>query len=66
MNNPKNLYHLFYKTGLGVLNWAQGYKTFFMLNSVEYEILNAHKYKNIKKFGFLQTQISPECYFSCS
>ena len=24
-----------------------------MLNSVEYEILDAHKYKNIKKFGFL-------------
>ena len=29
----------------------QGYKTFFMLNSVEHEILNAHKYKNIKKFS---------------
>ena len=27
------------------------YKTFFMLISVEHEILNAHKYKNIKKFG---------------
>ena len=24
-----------------------------MLNSVEHEILNAHKYINIKKFGFL-------------
>ena len=24
-----------------------------MLNSNEYEILDAHKYKNIKKFGFL-------------
>ena len=23
-----------------------------MLNSVEHEILNAHKYNNIKKFGF--------------
>ena len=23
-----------------------------MLNSVEHESLNAHKYKNIKKFGF--------------
>ena len=32
--------------------WPWGYKTFFMLNSVEHEILNAHKYKNIKKFGF--------------
>ena len=30
----------------------QSYKTFFMLNSVEHEILNAHKYKNIKKFIF--------------
>ena len=30
----------------------QGYKTFSMLNSVEHEILNAHKYKNIKNFGF--------------
>ena len=29
-----------------------GNKTFFMLSSVEHEILNAHKYKNIKKFGF--------------
>ena len=32
--------------------WPQGYKTLFMLNSVEHELLNAHKYKNIKKFGF--------------
>ena len=30
----------------------RGYKTFFMLNSVEHEILNAHMYRNIKKFGF--------------
>ena len=29
----------------------RGYKTFFMLNSVEHEIVNAHKYKNIQKFG---------------
>ena len=46
--------------------WPRGYKTFFMLNSVEHEILNAHKYKNIKKFSIFQTQISRECYFSCS
>ena len=46
--------------------WAQGYKTFFILNSVEHEILNAHKYKNIKKFSFFQAQISGEDYFSCS
>ena len=31
------------------LSWPQGYKNFFMLSSVENEILNAHKYKNIKK-----------------
>ena len=43
-----------------------GYKTFFILNSVENEILNAHKYKNIKKFGFFKAQISLECYFSRS
>ena len=29
-----------------------------MLNSVEHNILNAHKYKNIKKFGFSKAQIS--------
>ena len=31
-----------------------GYKTFFMFNSVEHEISNAHKYKKIKKFGFFR------------
>ena len=31
----------------------RGYKTFFMVNSDEHEILNAHKYKNIKKFSFV-------------
>ena len=31
---------------------ARGYKTFAMLNSVEHEILNGHKYKNIKKFNY--------------
>ena len=29
----------------------RGYKTFFMLNSVEHEILNARKYKNRRKFS---------------
>ena len=47
-------------------DWPQGNKTFFMLNSAEHEILNAHKYENIKKFNILQAQISLECYFSCS
>ena len=35
-----------------------------MLNSVEHEIFNAHKYKDIKKFNFFKAQISLECYFS--
>ena len=30
----------------------RGYKTFSMLNSAEHEILNAHKYKNVKNFSF--------------
>ena len=34
-----------------------------MFNSAEHEILNAHKYKNIKKFGSFKAQISLECYF---
>ena len=38
----------------------------FRLILVEREILNAHKYKNIKKFGLCSAQISPECYFFCS
>ena len=45
---------------------ARGYKTFFMLNSAEHDILNAHKYKNIKKFSIFQAYISLGCYFSCS
>ena len=44
----------------------RGYKTFFVLNSVEHEILNAHKYKNIKKFGHFKAQLILECYFSRS
>ena len=44
----------------------RGYKTFFMLNSVEHEILNAHKYKNTKKFGLFKAQLSLQCYFSRS
>ena len=30
----------------------EGYETFSILNSIEHEILNSHKYKNIKKCGF--------------
>ena len=48
------------------INWPRGYKTFFVLNSIEHENLNAHKYKNIKKFGILKVHVSLECYFSRS
>ena len=44
----------------------RGYKTFLVLNSVEHEILNAHKFKNIKKFGLFKAQLSIGCYFSRS
>ena len=33
---------------------------------VEHGILNAHKYKNIKKLGLYFARISLECYFSSS
>ena len=36
------------------LIWSRGCKTFFMLNSAEHEILNAHKYKNIKEFSIFR------------
>ena len=35
-------------------------------NSAEHEILNAYKYKSIKKFTFFLGKISLECYFACS
>ena len=46
-----------------MLTWPRGYKTFFMLNSTEHEILNAHKYKNIKKFGFFFGSDKPRMLF---
>ena len=46
--------------------WPRGYKTFFMLNSAQHVILNAHKYKSIEKVSIFQAQISLERYFSCS
>ena len=42
------------------------YKTNFMLNSADHEILNAQKYKNIKKLSIIPAHISRECYLSCS
>ena len=38
----------------------------FILVSVEHEISNTHKYKDIKKFSFFfQARIRLKCYFSC-
>ena len=42
---------------------AQGYKTFFMLNSTEHEILNSHKYTNIKKFSFFKLRYAENAIF---
>ena len=42
---------------------ARGYTFFFMLNSAELEILNAHKYKNIKKFSFSSVSDKPIMLF---
>ena len=45
---------------------ARGYKTYFILNSIEHKILIVRKYENTKKFSIFRAQISLECYFSCS
>ena len=45
---------------------ARGYKTFFMLNSADYEIINAHRYEKSRNSVFFRAQISLEYYFSCS
>ena len=41
----------------------RGYKTFFMLNSGEHEIFDAHKYKNIKKSNFFLGSGKPRMLF---
>ena len=41
---------------------SQGYKK-IRLNSAEYEILSAHKYKNVMNFSIFPAQISLECSF---
>ena len=38
---------------------ARGYKTFFMLNSAEHEMLKAHKYKNIEKLSIFSGSDKP-------
>lgn len=39
----------------GTLTWGDDwdYKTAFMLKSAEFDILNAHKYRIIKKFSLI-------------
>ena len=48
----------------GGLIKPRGHKTFF--SSVEHEILNAHKYKNTKKFSFVSGSDETRMLFSCS
>ena len=44
--------------------WSQGYKTFFVLNSAEHVIFNAHRNKIIKKFrGFFSGLDKPKMLF---
>ena len=38
----------------------------FMLSSGKHEILNAHKYKNIKNFSFFTGSDKPRMLFSCT
>ena len=45
------------------LSWPRGYKTFFMLNSAEHEILITHKYKKIRKLNIFQAQTKPTMLF---
>ena len=43
--------------------WLRGYKTFFMLNLVEHEILNAHKYKKYQEIRLLLGLAKPRMLF---
>ena len=38
------------KLFVSIDTWPRGYKTFSMLNSVEHEILNVYKYREIRLF----------------
>ena len=59
VKSPVTLFGLFTKTNMQIRKETRcegtrprSYKTFFMFNSAELEILRAHRYNNIKKFGF--------------
>ena len=43
--------------------WPRGYKTFFMLNAVEHEILNAHKYKKYQEIRLSLGSDKPRMLF---
>ena len=43
--------------------WPRGYKAFFMLNSVEHEILNAHKYKKYQEIRHFLGSDKPKMLF---
>ena len=45
------------------INRVRGYKTFFMLNSVEHEILNAHKYKQYQEIQLFSDSDKPRMLF---
>ena len=45
------------------MTWPRGYKTFFMLNSVEHEILNALKYKISRNSAFLGSDKPRKLFF---
>ena len=48
---------------IGDLTRLRGYRIFFMLNSTEHEILNAHRYKHIKKFSLFLGSDNPGMLF---
>ena len=43
--------------------WARGYKTCFMLNSAEHEILNAHKYNKYQEIQHISGSYKPRMLF---
>ena len=55
--------HSSHHIGTFNITWPQGYKTFFMLNSTEHEILNADKCKNTEKFRFFSGPDQPIMLF---
>ena len=44
-------------------SWPGGYKTFIILNSVEHEILNAHKYKKYQEIQHFSGSDKPRMLF---